>query len=147
MGCPTATQHMCPAVISRPLSSRASGLLSRWLETKAVPSQPRRRQFGSYTAACSTAQGRRLTVTAMESLAPQRIEIIEGSQLQTRPDSTNDVVLYTHMLCPYAQTALLTLLCKVGPPDTRLRPSGYPASFMPYTSTAAAGCAASGGAY
>ncbi|KAL3135361.1 hypothetical protein ABBQ32_007549 [Trebouxia sp. C0010 RCD-2024] len=112
MGCPTATQHMCPAVISRPLSSRAPGLLSSWLGTKAVPSQPRRRHFGFYTLARSKARGRRAIATAMKSSAPLRIEIIEGSQLQNRPDSTNNVVLYTHMLCPYAQTALLTLLCK-----------------------------------
>lgn len=47
---------------------------------------------------------------AMDSSAPHRLEITEGSQLQERPDSINEMYLYTHMLCPYAQTALLTLL-------------------------------------
>lgn len=50
------------------------------------------------------------SATAMDSSASHRLALIEGSQLQERPDSTNDMFLYTHMLCPYAQTALLTLL-------------------------------------
>ena len=49
----------------------------------------------------------------MAAFTQQQVEILEGSQLKERPDSTNETFLYTHMLCPYAQTALLTLLCKV----------------------------------
>ena len=49
----------------------------------------------------------------MTAVTQQTIEVLEGSQLEERPDSTDKTFLYTHMLCPYAQTALLTLLCKV----------------------------------
>lgn len=39
--------------------------------------------------------------------------ISEGAELDRRPDPSANLVLYSHMLCPYAQSALLTLLCKV----------------------------------
>ena len=39
--------------------------------------------------------------------------ILEGVDMHHRPDSSQKPLLYTHVLCPYAQRALLTLLCKV----------------------------------
>ncbi len=39
--------------------------------------------------------------------------ITEGAKLHARPDSTGTLILYLHMLCPFAERALLTLLFKV----------------------------------
>ena len=50
---------------------------------------------------------------AMSSSTHQKVKLTEGSNLNDRPDSAKELFLYTHMLCPYAQTALLTLMCKV----------------------------------
>ncbi|KAL0019623.1 hypothetical protein WJX77_004229 [Trebouxia sp. C0004] len=38
------------------------------------------------------------------------VDLIEGAELQKRPDSKHKLILYTHMLCPYAQRSLLTLV-------------------------------------
>ena len=39
--------------------------------------------------------------------------IIEGAELQKPPTPNQTLILYTHMLCPFAQRSLLTLLYKV----------------------------------
>ncbi len=39
--------------------------------------------------------------------------IAEGAKLHARPDSTGTLILYSHMLCPFAERALLTLLFKI----------------------------------
>lgn len=58
----------------------------------------------------------RLPRVGMGFLSDQRkavAHISEGAELDRRPDSSANLVLYSHMLCPYAQSAVLTLLCKV----------------------------------
>ena len=94
------------------LSAQRSGFLSCLHETKAVSFRPQRcHRFRIPRTFSSTGHRTAAIATAMVSSTPHRIiEIIEGSQLQERPDSTHEMFLYTHMLCPYAQTALLTLL-------------------------------------
>jgi glutathione S-transferase len=42
----------------------------------------------------------------------QQIRILHGARLADRPSKSN-VVLYTHVLCPYAQRVALALLYKV----------------------------------
>lgn len=137
-----ASIHVGSTVLAKPIPFRASGHLSCSLAAKGVSSQPRRRHDDLCRAACSTRQGTSTPATATDSSDPQHIEIIEGSHLQRRPDSTNGVFLYTHMLCPYAQTALLTLLCKVRQPDQ----SSDPPRSLDMLRSPTAGCAAPGGA-
>ena len=38
--------------------------------------------------------------------------IVEGSTLRERPSGGEELTLYTHTLCPYAQRSYTTLLCK-----------------------------------
>ena len=51
--------------------------------------------------------------------------ILEGVDMHQRPDSSQKPLLYTHVLCPYAQRALLTLLCKVTPLSVSLGLSAW----------------------
>ena len=109
--CLTRLQATCPDLPLPLLSARRSGFLSCLHETKGVSFRLQRcHRFCVCKTSWSTRHRTAAFSTAMNSSTPHHIEIIEGSQLQERPDSTNEMFLYTHVLCPYAQTAWLTLL-------------------------------------
>ena len=109
--CPIRLQANYPHVPCPLLSAQGSNFLSCLHETRTRAFRVQRcHRFHVRKASWSTRHRVAATATAMAPSTPGRIEIIEGSQLQERPDSTHEMFLYTHMLCPYAQTALLTLL-------------------------------------
>lgn len=154
--CPTKLQAIYPDLPHPLLSARRSGLLSCLHETKRVLLKLQtRHRFRIRQTFWSTRHTTAAFATAMDSSAPHHIEILEGSQLQERPDSTNEIFLYTHVLCPYAQTAWLTLLQLVRKlkRDYRLTccpedPSDHPSvSFANVMYNHIAGCAASSGTY
>ncbi len=64
---------------------------------------------------CRTARGTKVAVAALPLQMNKQVEVdlIEGAELQKRPESQHKPILYTHMLCPYAQRSLLTLLHQV----------------------------------
>ena len=64
---------------------------------------------------CRTARGTKLAVSGLTLQMNKQVEVdlIEGADLQKRPDSNHKPMLYTHMLCPYAQRSLLTFLHQV----------------------------------
>ena len=109
--CHTRSQAISTALPHPLLSAQRSGFLSCLHETKAFSFRVQRcHRCHTRETTWSTRYRKGAIATAMVSAASHCLEIIEGSQLQERPDSTNEIFLYTHMLCPYAQTALLTLL-------------------------------------
>ena len=71
---------------------------------------------------CRKARGTKLAVAGLPLQMNKQVEIalIEGAELQKRPDSKHNPILYTHMLCPYAQRSLLTLFHQVIPLPPRL---------------------------
>ena len=110
-GCQTSLQAVSPDLPHTLFSSRPSGFLSCLHVIKGVSSRVQRRhRLHLCKAPWSIRHRNSSSAIAMDSSASHRLALIEGSHLQERPDSTNDMFLYTHMLCPYAQTALLTLL-------------------------------------
>ncbi len=83
----------------------------------------RKRDFRISGIASNRSKSSRTTFQVARSLSGtglpthMHMQLLEGVALQTRPDSSQNLILYTHMLCPYAQRSLLTLLFKVSPPD------------------------------
>ncbi len=64
---------------------------------------------------CRIARDTRLAVASLPLQMNKQVEVdlIEGAELQKRPESNHKPILYTHMLCPYAQRGLLTLFHQV----------------------------------
>jgi len=79
---------------------------------------------------CRTARGTTLAVAGLPLQMNKQVEtdLIEGAELQKRPDSKHKPILYTHMLCPYAQRSLLTLFYKVTTLSPRLLARDGPTS-------------------
>ena len=145
MQCVAALLELYPIENRKTILSRPSGHLKS-CDLHVTSLQPQRcRHFRLRTTARSTGHRTNDIAMSMDASAPQRIEILEGSQLQERPDSTNEMFLYTHMLCPYAQTVLLTLLCKVRNAGALLLSKSV--DDLPKPRDHAAGCASSGGTY
>lgn len=77
---------------------------------------------------CRTACGAKLAVAGLPLQMNKQIELdlMEGADLQKRPASNHKPILYTHMLCPYAQRTLLTLLHQVTTLSRRLLARAWP---------------------